>query len=996
MLRGIFTIGSEHRFVDRLASGVLETFAGDPLALADVRILLPTRRSVRALQDAFLRASGGKALILPRLLPLGDVDEPELLLGAPQSAEQGVAALGLPPAIPELQRTAILARLVLASHGEDGQPVAGSAAQAFELAHELAGLFDELSIDGVSFDRLRDVVDTGFARHWQRTVDFLRIVGEHWPAILAERGALDPIDRRNRLLHAQAAAWAAQPPAYPVIAAGSTGSQPATRTLLATVARLPQGAVILPGVDRDLDDASWAALEPSHPQYGLRELLAALGCERRDVRDWHGPVAVPVDRSRLLSEVMRPAETSDAWSRNDRAEVAALAGVTRVDCATQHQEAVVAALALRRALDTPGRTAALVTPDRGLARRVAAELGRWGVDIDDSAGLPLADTPPAVFLRLLATAVEVAFAPVALLALLKHPLCAAGLSRSSLLWRARLLDRRVLRGPAPDHGLASLSRLLDTEPHRGQSWHDDLADLIARLAAATAALQQVAADDNALAAALLEATLAAGEALAGTDRQAGAERLWYGDAGEQLALLLVEARAALAELPPVAGADWPALLGALLRGSVVRPRQRRHPRLAIWGPLEARLQRPDLVILGGLNEGTWPAAVETGPWLSRPMRRQLGLPEPERRIGQAAHDFVEAFAADEVMLLRADRVEGSPTVPARWLSRLDALLARDPSRAGLPPAYVERGRAWRDWAEALDRPAAENPWPRPQPRPPLAARPRSLFVSSVEQWRRDPYGLYARRILTLKPLDPLAAVPGAAERGEALHRLFNDFITAHRDGLPANADALLLAHGERALAQLLQSPAERAFWWPRFVRLAHWFLRVERERRAAGTRTEAGETQGSLTLAGPGGPFAVMARADRVDRLADGSLDIIDYKTGRAPNKNELEHQFAPQLLLEAAIARDGSFTGVAAAEQVHLTYWLIHGRKEGGELRPIKDAGVLAQAMLERLQQMIVTYDDPAQPYLPLPWPEFGPYFNDYEHLERVDEWSGGRLEDE
>jgi ATP-dependent helicase/nuclease subunit B len=983
--RGIFTIGPGHRFADALARGVLACAGTDPLALADTQILVPTRRAIQAVREAFLRASEGRVTILPHLTALGDVDEPELLMAGDASSE-----LALHPAMPGPLREAMLARLVLAARDPDGSPIAGTAAQGLQLARELAGLVDELLVEGVAFERLETVVHAGFARHWQRTLDFLRIVGRHWPAILAEHGTIDAIDRRNRLLRAQATLWREQPPAAPVIVAGTTGSQPATRELLAAVATLPHGLIVLPGLDRDLDETSWRALDPTHPQHGLRELLAALEVPRDAVRDWPGmPEAEPA-QSHVLSEMMRPAATTEAWSAARKPPDAALANVTRVDCATPQQEALVAALALRQVLDRAGRTAALVTPDRELARRVTAELARWGIDADDSAGMPLADTPPATFLRLLAEAAERGFAPVALLALLKHPMCGAGLSRGTLLARARLLDRRVLRGPMPSPGLASLAERIPELRHERD--RANLSDLLQRAEEATADLSETMTRPRTGPSVLLDATLRAGEALAATDTAPGSDRLWYGDAGEALALLAVDARGALAELEPIGGHEWPALLATLLRGAVVRPRRPRHPRIAIWGPLEARLQRADRVILGGLNEGTWPHAVETGPWLNRPMRQQLGLPQPERRIGLAAHDFVSAFAADEVLLLRAERADNSPTVPARWLSRLDALLGWEPDAKTEPPAYIERGRKWRAWAEALDRPARERPWPRPEPRPPVEARPRILSVSSIERWRRDPYGLYARSILRLQPLDPLEAEPGAADRGLALHALFDGFIAAWPDALPPDARAQLLARGETELAQILKSPAERAFWWPRFIRLARWFVATETERRARGVRTLARETKGELAIDAPNGRFIVTARADRIDRLPDGALDVIDYKTGRVPTKRELDALFAPQLLLEAAIARAGGFTDVPRCEAVELTYWQTHGRDEGGEIVPVRDADVLAAGMLELLREMVTLYDNPAQPYLPLPWPEFFPFFNDYDHLERQAEWSTRR----
>jgi ATP-dependent helicase/nuclease subunit B len=974
-MTSVFTIGIDRRFADELATGVLAQHGGDPLALADVLILLPTRRSVRALREAFLRATGGKPTLLPRLAPLGDLDESEWEVAAGDGS-----ALALPPAIEPAEREALLARLVSAFKDDEGHPIAQSAAQALKLARELGRLLDELAIEGVSFSQLEGLVEGNFASHWQRTLKFLAIVGEAWPQVLAERGQIDAIERRTQAIRAQAARWRAGPPATPVIAAGSTGSQPATRDLLAAIAQLPQGAVVLPGLDRDMDEASWKELDQSHPQFGLRELLVALDCERSDVADWPGGGGSA--RHLLITELMRPAETTEAWSRPP---TSSLEHVTRADCATPHQEALVVALALRETLKDEGRTAALVTPDRELARRVAAELRRWNVDIDDSAGAPLADTPPAALLRALVTAVDEGFAPVALLALLKHPHCTLGGDRAALLDATRRLDRKCLRGLKPTPGMPAIRAHIEKARFGDPGDRRAVETLIDRLDAATSGLAALMAE-SATPAALLAATIAAGETIATADT------LWSGEAGEALADALARLRAAWAGPSEIAGGEWPALLSAMLEPEIIRPRFGRHPRLAIWGPLEARLQRADLLVLGGLNEGTWPPAVETGPWINRPMRGALGLPQPERRIGLSAHDFAAALGAERVLLTRAEREGGAPTVPSRWLARLDALFGYEPGSAAAPPEYIQRGRrSYLAWADALDRPDAYRPWPRPEPRPPLEARPTRLSVSSIEQWRRDPYGLYARRILGLEALDPLEAELGAADRGSALHDTLDEFLKAYPSGLlPADAIGQFEALGEKHLEPLLAAPAERAFWWPRFQRLARWFVGTENARRAAGTRLLASETDGALTVGPPGRTLRIEARADRIDEIEPGGWEIIDYKTGRVPSPKELEGLFAPQLLLEAAMAEQGGFKGIKGkARAVHLSYWQANGLGNGGEVREIKDSEQLVPAMLALVAKMAEHFANPATPYAALPWPEFIPHFNDYAHLERVAEWS-------
>lgn len=974
-MKGLFTIGAERRFADELARVVLAEYSGDPLALADVLILLPTRRSVRALREAFLRAADGTPTILPRMAPLGDVDDGEW-----EIASGDGDALTLPPAIEPAEREALLAQLVAAFTDDQGHPIAQSAAQALKLARELGRLLDELAIEGVSFDRLEGLVEGNFASHWQRTLKFLAIVGEHWPQMLAARGRIDAIERRTLAIRNQARRWRERPPQTPVIAAGSTGSQPATRDLLAAIVELPQGAVVLPGLDHDMDDASWEALDPSHPQYGLRELLSALGRARSDVAEWPGAAGGSA-RHFLITELMRPAETSDSWVKP---EPASLEHVTRADCATPHQEALVVALALRSVLDTPARTAALVTPDRELARRVTAELKRWQIDIDDSAGAALADTPPATLLHALIATVDSSFAPVELLALLKHPLCTLGSERAAVLDATRRLDRKCLRGLKPAPGLDAIRARIEEAKFGDPADRTAVRTLIDRLGDATSALVALMQGD-ASPDALLDATVAAAEKIASV------EALWSGDAGGALADVLGRLRTAWTDRPAIASGEWPGLFDAMLEPETIRPAFGRHPRLSIWGPLEARLQRADLLVLGGLNEGTWPPAVETGPWINRPMRNDLGLQQPERRIGLSAHDFVAALGAERVLLTRAEREGGAPTVPSRWLARLDALFGYEPGSAPVPE-YIQRGRrSFVAWAEKIDRPDDYIPWLRPEPRPPLEARPKRLSVSSVEQWRRDPYGLYARRILGLEALDPLEAELGAADRGNALHDALDEFLKAHPSGvLPPDAVREFEELGEKHLADLLTAPAERAFWWPRFQRLARWFVDAENARRAAGTRLLASESKAAMTVGPAAHPLRIEARADRVDELERGTWEIIDYKTGRVPTKDELEALFAPQLLLEAAMAERGGFEKIEGkAETVRLSYWQANGLGDGGKVSEIKGSDELVAEMMALVQKMAEHFANPDTPYAALPWPAYGPHFNDYAHLERVAEWS-------
>jgi len=962
----VFTIPAGESFVDSLAHQLLKETAGEPTRLADMLILLPTRRACRALQEGFLRASDGKPLLLPRLQPLGDDEEEEM-------SGDGIE---LPPAVPPLHRRLLLTRLVLHLGGGRGGQTP-SPDQAARLADELGRLLDQVQTEELSFAQLAKLVPDELAKHWQITLDFLTILTEHWPIILAQYGWMDAAERRNRRLGARAESWTANPPAHPILAAGSTGSQPATARLLAAIARLPNGRLVLPGLDRRLTAAEQRLLDHTHPQYALLQLVRSLDLTPAEVPLWPGCAEIP--RASWVAEALRPAATTEDWRHLDPAEaVAAFEGVERLDCPGPREEAAAIALMMREVLEIPARRAALVTPDRALARRVAAELGRFDIEIDDSAGRTLTVTPPGGFLALTARMVAEDFAPHATLAALKHPLARGGLPPGQFKARVRRLERRALRGPRPAPGIAGMAALCHKD--------EELISWLGHLGRLAAPLDALMRQDKPSLAALLAAHIALAEGLAATPEEPGGADLWRHDAGQAAWRFAADLADAAASLPEMAGRHYPGLLEQLMDGITVRPSYGGHPRLAIWGPLEARLQQADLLILGGLNEGSWPPEPSADPWMSRPMRARFGLPPPERRIGLAAHDFAQGICAPRVVLTRAVRSGGAPTVPSRWLLRLDALLRR---RAW--PATP-----WLGWAGALDQAEQMSEVRPPAPKPPLAARPRDLPVTAIELWMRDPYGLYAQRILKLRALDPIDADPAARDYGSAVHGALERFLKTYPKGpLPPDALERLIEIGRDSLAEVAARPGLWAFWWPRFQSIAAWLVEKERGRRAHISESFV-EIAGSVELAAPGGPFTLTAKADRIDRMDNGTLSIIDYKTGAPPSVKEVAAGFAPQLPLEAMIARAGGFKDVGPAEVGALLFWRLKGGLDGGDERSAgRNVAELTDQAFLGLVELVRRFDDESTPYEARPHPDRAPKYSDYRHLARLTEWSGGEEEE-
>jgi ATP-dependent helicase/nuclease subunit B len=972
----IYTIPSGIAFARALAAGVVARTGGDPIRLSDALVLVPTRRATRALREAFAETLGGAAL-LPRIRPLGDVDDGEDLF------DPAADALDPVPPMPPLRRRLLLAMLVQRWNQARGANLPFT--QALSYAGELARFLDESAAQNLDLAKLKSLASGDMAAHWHEVVTFLAIIAEQWPNQLKAEGTQEPARHRDAKLRALAAALAANPPSAPVIAAGSTGSIPATAELLKTIAQLPTGAVVLPGLDTHLDAPSWAALDPTHAQFGLRQLLAYIGVEREDVALWSplpGDHAPQRNRVRFLSEALRPPPTTNAWHDLMKAggDVASgLDDLALIEAQNPREEALAIACALREALETRTRTAALVTPDRSLARRVAAELARWDIAIDDSAGAMLSRTPPGAFLALLAHAAAMRFAPVALLALLKHPLAAGGEEPGTFRRQVRALELKVLRGLRPEPGLEGIAARLakNNTSFALQNWFAKVARKLQPFA------DLINADETTLAD-LVRAQAAAAEAMAHTATETGAQILWRGPAGEAAAALIDSLAREGADIALAPASHYAESFRALADMRAVRPLYNLHPRLAILGPLEARLLDFDLVILGGLNEGGWPAEAATDPWLSRPMREKFGLEAPERRTGLAAHDFTSLAASRNVLLTRSLKENGAPTIASRWLLRIKQLA----KGLGRESALHARDDVL-EWARALDLAPRQPRVPRPSPRPPVAARPRSLSITEIETWLRDPYAIYAKHVLRLKPLDGIDLEPGPRERGIAVHAALERFLNAFPETLPPDALEQLIAFGNEAFATAGAGGAILALWRPRFARAAAWFLRYETERRRHIARSVV-EAKGTLDIPSAE-PFTLRGRADRIDIFSDGTATIIDYKTGRAPTHKQIKALHAPQLPLEAALLLQGGF----AEYRARAIREFIHVRLTGGEpagdamVADVGDVDRLAEKAWQKLMRHVEIFNDAGVGYLSRVMPERITDKSDYDHLARVREWS-------
>ncbi|MDK4742793.1 double-strand break repair protein AddB [Rhizobium sp. CNPSo 3464] len=1018
---------------------------GDPLSLAKVTIFLPTRRAARVLRSEFVDLLGGRSAILPVIRPLGETDDDS---GYFEEALPATADLAQPLA--NTARLLELARLILAwrnrlpqivrdIHSDSPLVAPASPADAIWLARNLAELIDSIETEDSDWAELAKLSADDHALWWQLTTEFLQIASAFWPARLEELGKSSPARHRNAILRAEAQRLATMQHAGPIIIAGSTGSVPATAELIAAVASLPQGVIVLPGLDLSMPEEDWRLVAPetgagarvdpttrSHSQYGLSLLLKRLRVERSDVETVaEAPESMQI-RAEVLSRALAPAKATSGWGAWQKtlapdAIARAFAEVALIEATNEREEATAIAIALRLALEKPGRNggesqAALITPDRNLARRVTAELARFGITADDSAGTPLAATPQGALLQLLLEATLRPGDPVAIVSLIKHPLARFGFRTDALQLGVDALEVLALRGGIADVDIGALESLLDRQlteqamdrhaPHWRKSLPPEAVEharaLARKIAAACEPLTSALSPASTGLPTLSEWADRTGRALeaVAADERGNLAGLWSGEAGDTLASLLKEVMDTDGQLE-ADGPQWIDIMAALSAGQSVKPRALSHPRLFIFGTLEARLQSVDTLILGGLNEGSWPGQTANNPFISRTMKTEIGLEPPERRIGQLAHDFEMANGTRDLIYSRALRQGSTPTVASRWLQRLMALGGK--TFAGELKA---RGDQYRHWAGMIDEGENQAPALRPSPKPPAELQPRSYSFSEVGRLRRDPYAIYARRVLRLDPIAPFNREPGPAERGTLYHKIIDRFI---REGHIAGTPNASLAM-DRIVAELFdaeQLPVHiDSVWRPRFREVARAFLAWEAERRPE-IRSTATEVPAGVEIEPIG--IRLTGVADRIDFKGSRAADIIDYKTGYNPSPAQARALLDPQLALEAYALKAGAFRDVGALAPENLLYVRLRpgdrfkvdqvnnelsGRSGKTETKSAMD---LAEESMDQLVKFVALLQSGEKGFSSrlIPAQQFE-YGGDYDHLARVSEWSTAETEQE
>ncbi|MEP7350467.1 MAG: double-strand break repair protein AddB [Sphingorhabdus sp.] len=971
----LYTVPFGTDLCEATASLVLEKCSNDPLQVSAATLLLPNNRAIKALTDAFVRQAR-PGLLLPRMAAIGDLALEEALGPLLDPLADDACVL---PAISPAARMLLLAQLVT-KHRPAGQSI--SPAEALRLARHLAEMIDELEIEQVGLDAFADIsIEADLQSHWQSSYgQLLRILPDYRQA-LAAKALLGPSERRNILLDWLSTRLRANPPQDLFIAAGITTSAKAVARVLSHVAKLPQGMVILPGVDLDMPESLWEALGPhpkaegdakprrsheTHPQFHLKLLLERMSMRREEIAPILAITPSASQRATVITDIFCLPEQSANWGalppkRKQLADVAVL------EASDSAEEARAIAIKARAALETPGLRIAVITPDRELAVRVAAQLRRWDIMVDDSAGTPLLQTPNGTLILALAEAFANRFSPVSLLAIAKHPQVHAGEERLVWLEMARKLDLR-LRGPATGVGLRAVTKILAEERKPDE-------ELMAYWGAFQTVLSSLENANGKPFADIMTAI----QDIAGKLTENG---IWKGATGRQFATLWEEFSGCdLSAIGPVERNSVPAILSELFGRAVVRPPYGGHPRAAIYGLLEARMQQADLMICGGLNEGNWPQLPQPDPWLAPAIRRHLGLATLDRNIGLSAHDLSTTLGGKQVLLTRAKRDRSGPTVASRFLLRIKALLGDQLDIEQQAAALASR----------IDQPSERVRFAtRPEPVPSAEQRHVALSITDFDQLKSDPYSFYAKRILGLRVLEPVDAEPSYAWRGTLVHDILEKwFIEDHCD------PERLIERAEALLTNETLDPLLRALWQPRMAAGLRWI--AEETRRLQddeGRQLLVAERSGSTELLG----VKIKGRADRIDRLADGSLAIIDYKTGAAPKAKQATAGFAMQLGLVGLMADQGRIKDVTGAAG-RFEYWSL--AKSNGEFghisRPtskkVGDGNIEASDFVEfvrtQAEEALAKWIIGTAPFAAKLHPEYANY-EDYNQLMRLQEWDG------
>jgi ATP-dependent helicase/nuclease subunit B len=970
----LYNIPPSEPFLKILAAYLFEKGKEDPLALRECLVFLPTRRACRVLTAELSVLHHHRPFILPELVAISN--PPQTLLDLHRSKD-------LKPELPFFRRYGLLTQLIQKQKNNLNEVEGEGVVKSLEFASSLIEVMDEVENEAGTLENLEKIVPEIYAEHWQDTLAFLKIISQHWPLILKEEGFMTLSQRRNLIFKKLVEQWNETPPSHPVIAAGLNGSLPYVQDLLVKIKSLDQGLVLLAGLDRFIaNEDRWQHLTPLHPQYQFKKLLKKLNVSRKEIPLWSvqkNTFAVKSSlaaREELVSLSMQEGELLNGQA-DALVDQGALDNLELIECASLHEEAAVIALILRSVVEEPLKTAALITPDRRLAKQVQAILKRWNLVLDDSGGTKLSKTPLGTFLELTAKFLFAKFDVITFLSLLKHPYTCCGLYPSEFKSLVRLFERVVLRGRYVGNDLLGLQKFVQNLSLKSHAECSLLMTLI--METLNESLQEVGQHSLTLES-FVKRHVRFSEALARRKNEESFS-LWQVPYGDHIRPLLEDLLKEVSSFPSDLCKDYPDFFKFFLNKHLGRLVYDSHPRLFVWGPLEARLQTADVIILGGMNEGQWPNLQKEDPWLNHSMRKSLALPSADQSIGFLAYDFSQFIMGKEVYLTRSLREEGNPTLSSRWLVRLQALL-----KAAKKELSLSTSKPWVWWAEELQKPPYTKTFPRPRPAPPLKSRPRQLSVTEVDILIQNPYIIYITHILKLRPLSPLGFDLDNAFFGTLIHKILDQYMHRTRRQEYEKNLTLLKDIGAEFFAPYKDHPFALNFWWPRFEKIAHDFLSLE-EGLARLPKKVLTEAAGELQFTLGSGEFKLTGKADRIDILSDNTCVIVDYKTGKVPLLKEIQEGKALQLPLEGAIAVKGRFEGLGNCPVKELEYWHLKTNSDEKILK-LESPQELIERALEHLKEKLTHFDKEGTIYSYITMGSKKNKFDPYEHFSRIKEW--------
>ena len=907
-----------------LAKHLFQKFEKNPLGLAKTRIILPTRRAGLALKEAFLEQ--GKNTLLPQMIPLYEME----------SFKED-----LPPAISHWERLFLLTKLCQA------KPNLREVTKAFQVAVSLAELLDLSYQYEVDLSKINQLIPTeSFAQHWQETVEFLDIIQNAWPKILAERGQIDAGDRLQRLIRSYTKKM---PPDTPTIVAGLTGDLPAVAELMKATLK-NGGDIYLDGVDKTFLEST-KKCNPIHPQFLIYKTLKKLEIAPSEIQIISGHIP--------HEEFVEQAFRKDYWEKSEIKEND-IQNISYIQCESAENEALTIALNLRKVLETPEKTACLITPDRTLARRVICHMRRWGIELDDSAGLPLKHTTAGSFLLLINALAQNPNDPQRQLALYKHPLFADGKNAGIFHIEVKNAEKKARK----DDTVLEL-KLSES----GKTFFDLIQ------------VPQMYPLKN-----LLEKHIELAETWAKTEED-GEKRLWHDETGKEIFSILNEVLTYADILDPIDSSEYPAFFQSIIEGKSVHTQYNTQPNLKILGPIEGRFFHSDMCILGGLNEQVFPPVSDVGPWINRPMRQKLGLPDSESKIMLMTHDFMHACCSPEVILTRAIKVAGTPTVPSRFIERLQVL-----AEVNKIPLRTYQANL----AALIDTPNKKEEVIRPAPCPPVEVRPTELSVSNIENLKRNPYAIYAKYILKLRPLSDLGNPNKAIIYGNVVHEVLSQYLT--KTPYDNNKEKLVNSF-RNEITKTVLGKADQLFYISQFEQMIPFFLNEQKEAEKSRTKSVS-EVKGKIVFDKMKRPFTLTARADRIDITPNQGAYVIDYKTGQVPKFKDVSKGNSPQLSLEALILSKGGFENLSTQKIADLQYWNLGRHPEKQSFMKNKYAPNNFEEFLQKtengVKDLIKTFEEETTRYEVCPVASNKPKFNDYEHLARQQEWAHAEDEGE